>query len=156
MLRVNAFSDKTLGRHPLKELWRQVKSLLGKSESIKDHRFHRLTDRDFPLLEVLGDMLVDSVANFQFLGTPPETRPRWSRTLLSGSSPSPRSVAWISSDRIIPRFSHAIVTSLICSFIAVNGLVPSRAGVSKVGYEGSMVRVFGRFPAAMRLVALNP
>ena len=28
--------------------------------------------------------------------------------------------------------------------------------VSKVGYEGSMVRVFGRFPAAMRLVALNP
>jgi len=101
VLRLDSVSDQPLGRHSLKKLGRQVQPLLDEPKSVQDQRLRGLANGDLGLLKVLRDVIVDSLADLQFLI--PATNPRWLRTLLSGRSPSSNGAGLVSSDGLISR-----------------------------------------------------
>jgi hypothetical protein len=65
VLQPNAFPNEQLSRHLLKKLWGQANPLLDKPEAVQDRRLHCLANRDFPLLKILGNVLIDPIADFR-------------------------------------------------------------------------------------------
>src|SRR3954463_8448501 len=60
-------TDESLGGLCLEELGHKVEALVYKTESIEHHRLYGLSDRDDALIEVLGDSLVDSLADLKLI-----------------------------------------------------------------------------------------